>query len=222
MVKLDFFKSWFVFFPNLFFWTYIIKLSTRSLFGAWSFLLVHIWFTPSEGPKGLVNWIFWEIGSWKLDHKVGRSKRPSSMVRLHGARGKPIVNNPKTLLHPCMLPFAFPWLPMYSVTHYSRRFHVACSRSMLHPNLRIVTLCNATPSFISPNLRGTYVLSLNLPSCHISLSHIMGFDMKIIRQRIQTTRSHASYCDHYHHCNVDFVLFYNVTSYTNSLLSWPP
>ena len=26
-----------------------------SFFGAWSFLLVHIWFPPSEGPKGFVN-----------------------------------------------------------------------------------------------------------------------------------------------------------------------
>jgi hypothetical protein len=27
-----------------------IKKITHSLFGAWWFLLVHIWFTPSDGP----------------------------------------------------------------------------------------------------------------------------------------------------------------------------
>ena len=26
-----------------------------TFFGAWSFLLVHMWFTPSEGSKGCVN-----------------------------------------------------------------------------------------------------------------------------------------------------------------------
>ena len=44
----------------------------------------------------------------------------------------------------------------------------------------------------------------------------MGFDIKIINQRIQTTCLHASHC---HHCNVDFVLFHNVTWYNNYLLS---
>ena len=34
---------------------HISKKSTHSLFGAWSFLLVHICFTPNEGPKGIVN-----------------------------------------------------------------------------------------------------------------------------------------------------------------------
>ena len=28
---------------------YILKKSAHSFFGAWSFLLVHIWLTPSEG-----------------------------------------------------------------------------------------------------------------------------------------------------------------------------
>jgi hypothetical protein len=44
MVKLDFF------FQN-YLYGHISKKSTHSLFGAWSFLLVHIWFTPSEGCK---------------------------------------------------------------------------------------------------------------------------------------------------------------------------
>ena len=36
---------------------------------------------------------------------------------------------------------------------------------------------------------------------------------------IQSTCSHASRCNHRHHCNVDFVLFHNATHCTNSLLS---
>jgi hypothetical protein len=52
------------------FWAYIWKKSIHSLFGAWSFLLVHIWFTPSED---------------KLDHGI----MPYSMVWLHGPWCKP-------------------------------------------------------------------------------------------------------------------------------------
>ena len=44
----------------------------------------------------------------------------------------------------------------------------------------------------------------------------MVFDIKTIQQTIQTTLLHASCC---HYFNVDFVLFHNVTYYTNSLLS---
>ena len=32
----------------------LLKLA-HPLFDAWSFLLVHVWFTPSEKPKGFVN-----------------------------------------------------------------------------------------------------------------------------------------------------------------------
>ena len=50
--------------PNGMFWT-CIKNKIRTLtFGARSFLLVSIVFTPSEGPKGFVNWF-----SEKSDHK---------------------------------------------------------------------------------------------------------------------------------------------------------
>ena len=41
-------------FQNFPFWTYIQKIA-HSLFGAWSFSLVHIHFTHVEGPKGFVN-----------------------------------------------------------------------------------------------------------------------------------------------------------------------
>ena len=47
-----------------------------------------------------------------------------------------------------------------------------------------------------------------------------------IRRKNQSTKefkahicSHSSRCHHYHYCNVDCVLFHNVTCYTNSLLS---
>ena len=44
--------------------------------------------------------------------------------------------------------------------------------------------------------------SLNLyPCCHISLSYIMGSDINIIQQRIQTTCSHASRCHNCHYCS---------------------
>jgi hypothetical protein len=65
------------------------------------------------------------------------------------------------------------------------------------------------------------LLSLNLlPCCHISFPCIIYFDIKIIHQRIQTIGSHASRCHHCHYCNVSFVLFYNVTYYTNPLFSY--
>ena len=67
MVKLVFF----VFFSKVPFLNIYQTKSMHSLFGAWSFLLVHIQFTPNEGPKDFVNWSF-----KNLDHE----KRPFSMV----------------------------------------------------------------------------------------------------------------------------------------------
>ena len=49
MVKLGFFSKPF------FFVIYIFFKSTHLFFGAWSFLLVHIRFTPIKGPKDFVN-----------------------------------------------------------------------------------------------------------------------------------------------------------------------
>jgi hypothetical protein len=60
IVKLDFLSK-------------ILFLAYISLFDAWSFLLVHIRFTPSEGPKGLVNRVLrnhaMEVGpsSWTME-----------------------------------------------------------------------------------------------------------------------------------------------------------
>ena len=68
------------------------------------------------------------------------------------------------------------------------------------------------------------MLSLNMPRCcHISISYVTGFDIKIIHQRIQITCSYTHYirhhCHYFHYCNVDIVSFHDVTCYTNSLLS---
>ena len=72
----------------------ILRKSTLSLLGAWSFLLVRIQFTPSEGPKDFVdNLKRNETRPWKLDHE----KKPFSMVRLHGPWCKPALSVKKTL-----------------------------------------------------------------------------------------------------------------------------
>ena len=73
MVKLEFLSK-------LPFLTWI-KQSAHSLFGA----LVHIHFTPSEGPKNFVNWFsFYKLdhGNWTIKWDLG--KKPSSMIRLYG------------------------------------------------------------------------------------------------------------------------------------------
>ena len=46
----------FEFIQNYPFWTYVKIKSAHTFFGAWSFLLIHVWFTPSERPKSFVNW----------------------------------------------------------------------------------------------------------------------------------------------------------------------
>ena len=52
-------REWsnFIFFKIAFFGIYIENINTFT-FDAWSFLSVHIWFTPSEGHKDFVNWFF--------------------------------------------------------------------------------------------------------------------------------------------------------------------
>ena len=65
-------------------------------------------------------------------------------------------------------------------------------------------------------------LSFNLTPCHVSLPYIMGFDIKINHQWIQTTCLPTSCCHQCNYCRYyifDFVLFHNVTCYTNSLSS---
>ena len=55
MVKLDFIS---IFLKTSFF----EHMLAHSLFGAWSFLLIHIRFKPSEGPKGFVILFYFKIG----------------------------------------------------------------------------------------------------------------------------------------------------------------
>ena len=95
------------------------------------------------------------------------------------------------------------------------------------------TLTSIMSSFVMPlpllylkTLGQGCVLSVILPCCcHISLSYITVFDIKLIHQRIQTAHLHESRCHHCHYChdcNVDVVLFHIVTCYTNSLLFMYP
>jgi hypothetical protein len=79
------------------------------------------------------------------------------------------------------------------------------------------------PSLISWSLKEWMFSIQKFPPCyHITLSYIMGFDVKIIHQRIQTLRLHASHChrcQYGHYCNVDYVSCHNITCYTNSALA---
>ena len=64
---------------------HILKQSTHSLFGAWSFLLIRIHVTPSVGPKGFVNW-------FSRNRTMERGNLPWSDFMVHG------VNQPFTTL----------------------------------------------------------------------------------------------------------------------------
>ena len=48
--------------------------------------LVHIWFTPSEGPKGFVNWFFKkpDHGSWTWCRTMKKDHLPWSNFMVHG------------------------------------------------------------------------------------------------------------------------------------------
>jgi hypothetical protein len=86
----------FLFFLQSFLFGQIIFFLAHSPFGAWSFLLVHIQFTPSEGPKCFTNCLFKKLdhGSWTM--KSNHEKRPSFVVRPHGPRCKPTLSrNPR-------------------------------------------------------------------------------------------------------------------------------
>ena len=99
--------------------------------------------------------------------------------------------------------------------------HSLDTREIYPCNLHNDILCNVTPSLLYFETLGNICAqfkSQSPPCCHVSLSYITSFDMKIIHQRIQHTHSHASCCHRCHYCSVDFVLFHNVTCYTNSLL----
>ena len=69
------------------------------------------------------------------------------------------------------------------------------------------------------------MLTLNLPRCQEFPSHITDFDILIIYQRIQITLARTALSSlsliviYHHYCNVEFVLFHNVSCYNDSLLS---
>ena len=73
--------------------------------------------------------------------------------------------------------------------------------------------------FYMLKLYGMDVLSSNLYLyCHIFLPYIMGFDIKVIHQRIQTTCSHASCCYHYVIIIIVMLLLcYSIPSHHNKL-----
>ena len=87
-----------IFFLNIVLFGYKLKNSTHSLLGAWSFLVVHVWFTPSEGPKGFVN-LF--LRNWTI--KVGPWRQ--TMEKGHLPWSDFMVHNPKyanlLLQHEC-------------------------------------------------------------------------------------------------------------------------
>jgi hypothetical protein len=63
------------FFQNCPLWIYIKEISTFT-FGAWSFLMVQIRFTPNLArAHKLGKLIFQETQPWKLDHEVGPRKK---------------------------------------------------------------------------------------------------------------------------------------------------
>ena len=86
MIKLEFFSK-----VSLF--GHTLKDSAHPFFGAWSFLLVHIRFTPSGGPKGFVNCTFKKSNheSWAI--KSDHEKRPSFMVRFQVPWCKPALSS---------------------------------------------------------------------------------------------------------------------------------
>ena len=70
-------KTW-IFFPfnnALFKHMFKKNQSAHSLFGAWSSLLIHIRFTPSEWPKTFKTGFLRSQIPWKLDHELGPSKK---------------------------------------------------------------------------------------------------------------------------------------------------
>ena len=71
------------FFQNLLFWTYIKKICT---FTFWSFLLVHNWFTPSQGRIDFVNWFImkYDHESWTIKSDYEKCHLPCFNFIIHG------------------------------------------------------------------------------------------------------------------------------------------
>ena len=75
--------------------------------------------------------------------------------------------------------------------HY--RFRIHLNTSNFHP-------LYYHSFFYIPGPHGTDFINLNIPPCcHISISYIMGFDIKVIHKINRTTCLYASCCHHYHY-----------------------
>ena len=92
-------SNFFFFFKIVLFW-HILEKSSQWLFSAWSFPLIHIWFTPSEGPKGFVNDFVMKSdhGSWAMKSDHGKGLLSWSNFMVHGAKHPLICNKTLTTL----------------------------------------------------------------------------------------------------------------------------
>ena len=69
------------------------KKSTQSLFGAWSFLVVQIWFTPSESPKRLCRFLRnWIMGVGPSSWTMGIGHFPWSNFMVDGVNRPQVLN----------------------------------------------------------------------------------------------------------------------------------
>ena len=87
----------------------------------------------------------------------------------------------------------------------------------IQTNLQNGTLHNVTPSLISPNHREWMCLvEISLRLCHIPFHISRLLTLKQSTKGFEPCALHASHCHCHGHryCNVDFVLFHNVTCYT--------
>ena len=62
----------------------ITKKSAHPFFGAWLLLLVHVRFTPSQGPKGPKFFFFHKSNHGIVTVKCDHGKRPFDMGQLRG------------------------------------------------------------------------------------------------------------------------------------------
>ena len=72
---------------------HVLRKSTHLLFGARSFLLVHIMFTPGEGPKGFVKSIFLRNRIMEKGHGPWCNLSLSLSLRVIGSHSQLQENN---------------------------------------------------------------------------------------------------------------------------------
>ena len=89
------------FLQNCPFWTYINKNQHIHFLVHGSFLLVHIWFTPSEGPKSFVNWILKKSDRGSCTMKLNHG--PYILDTMHYHVHTRIIQ--KNIVHSKIIPF---------------------------------------------------------------------------------------------------------------------